>query len=284
VIKLIEYIIIAILQGLFEWLPISSSGQVMIVSTSLFGIPPNEAFSLSIWVHLGTTIAVLIKLRKDYIQIIKSFIPKKFEVDESDIKSRNWLIFATLGTAITAIPLYFLFKVVIIEGFNATNGDVLTLVISGLLIITGIALLIFKRTFGKKTVDITSSREIIRDSSISGLIQGIAILPGISRSGFTVSTILFERYEQNQSLKLSFLMSVPVVIASIGVDVLFGEGSVFGTLDIITILAITVISFIVGYLSMEALLRLAQKINFSYFCISYGILSFIIIVPFMILG
>ena len=281
---MIEYIIIAILQGLFEWLPISSSGQVMIVSTSLFGIPPNEAFSLSIWVHLGTTIAVLIKLRKDYIQIVKSFIPKKFEVNESDIKKRNWLIFATLGTAITAIPLYFLFKVVIIEGFNATNGDVLTLVISGLLIVTGIVLLIFKRTFGKKTVDTTSSRDIIKDSSISGLIQGIAILPGISRSGFTVSTILFEKYEQNQSLKLSFLMSVPVVIASIGVDILFGEGSIFGTLDIITILTITVISFIVGYLSMEVLLRVAQKVNFSYFCILYGIISFIIIVPFMIVG
>ncbi|NHJ20801.1 MAG: undecaprenyl-diphosphate phosphatase [Candidatus Lokiarchaeota archaeon] len=283
-IKLIEYIIIAILQGLFEWLPISSSGQVMIVSTSLFGIPPNEAFSLSIWVHLGTSLAVLIKLRKDYIQIIKSFIPKKFEVNESDIKKRNWLIFATLGTAITAIPLYFLFKVVIIEGFNATNGDVLTLVISGLLIVTGIALLIFKRTFGKKTVDTTSSKEIIKDSSISGLIQGIAILPGISRSGFTVSTILFEKYEQNQSLKLSFLMSVPVVIASIGVDILFGEGSVFGTLDIITILTITIISFIVGYLSMKVLLKVAQKVNFSYFCILYGIISFIIIVPFMIVG
>lgn len=281
---MIEYIIIAILQGLFEWLPISSSGQVMIVSTSLFGIPPNEAFSLSIWVHLGTSLAVLIKLRKDYIQIIKSFIPKKFEVNESDIKKRNWLIFATLGTAITAIPLYFLFKVVIIEGFNATNGDVLTLVISGLLIVTGIALLIFKRTFGKKTVDTTSSKEIIKDSSISGLIQGIAILPGISRSGFTVSTILFEKYEQNQSLKLSFLMSVPVVIASIGVDILFGEGSVFGTLDIITILTITIISFIVGYLSMKVLLKVAQKVNFSYFCILYGIISFIIIVPFMIVG
>ena len=65
---MIEYIIIAILQGLFEWLPISSSGQVMIVSVNLFGIPPEEAFSLSIWVHLGTALAVLIKLRKDYIQ------------------------------------------------------------------------------------------------------------------------------------------------------------------------------------------------------------------------
>ena len=281
---MIEYIIIAILQGLFEWLPISSSGQVMIVSINFFGIPPEEAFSLSIWVHLGTTIAVLIKLRKDYIQIIKSVIPRKFEVDGSDIKKRNWLIFATIGTALTAIPLYLLFKFVIIEGFNATQGDVLTLVISGLLIVTGVVLLTFRKKFGKKTIYTVSDRELIKDSSISGLIQGIAILPGISRSGLTVSTILFEKYDQDQSLKLSFLMSVPVVLASIGMDIIFGEGSVFGTIDIFTILIITAVSFIVGYLSMELLLKIAQKINFSYFCILYGVISFVIIIPFMLFG
>ena len=281
---MIEYIIIAILQGLFEWLPISSSGQVMMISINFFGIPPEKAFSLSIWVHLGTAIAVLIKLRKDYIQIIKSIIPRKFEVDESDIKKKNWLICATIGTAITAIPLYLLLKFVIIEGFTATQGDVLTLVISGLLIVTGIVLLTFRRKFGKKTINTVSDRELIKDSSIAGLIQGIAILPGISRSGFTVSTILFEKYDQDQSLKLSFLMSVPVVLASIGMDIIFGEGSVFGTIDIFTILIITAVSFIVGYLSMELLLRIAQKINFSYFCILYGVLAFVIILPFMFFG
>ncbi len=277
---MIEYIIIAILQGLFEWLPISSSGQVMIVSVNFFGIPPEQAFSLSIWMHLGTALAVLIKLRKDYIQIIKSILPKKFEVDGNDIKKRNWLIYATIGTAITAIPLYFLFKL----GFDAIQGDMLTLVISGLLIITGIMLLTFRSKFGIKTIDTVSDRDIIRDSSISGLIQGIAILPGISRSGFTVSTILLEKYDQDQSLKLSFLMSVPVALASIGMDIIFGEGSVFGIIDIFTILIITVVSFIVGYLSMELLLKIARKINFSYFCILYGVISFIIIVPFMIFG
>jgi len=280
---MIEYIILAILQGLFEWLPISSSGQVMMVSINFFGIPPEKAFSLSIWVHLGTAIAVLIKLRKDYIQIIKSVIPGKFEVDGSDIKKRNWLIYATIGTAITAIPLYLLIKIVIID-FDATQGDVLTLVISGLLIVTGIVLLTFRRKFGKKNIKTVSDRELIKDSSISGLIQGIAILPGISRSGFTVSTILFEKYDQDQSLKLSFLMSVPVVLASIGMDIIFGEGSVFGTIDIFTILIITIVSFIVGYFSMELLLKVAQKINFSYFCIFYGVLSFVIIVPFMLFG
>ena len=194
------------------------------------------------------------------------------------------MIYATVGTAITAIPLYLLFKFIIIEGFDATQGDLITLVISGFLIITGIVLLIFKKKFGNKTIDSISNTELIKDSSISGLIQGIAILPGISRSGFTISTLIFEKYTQEQSLKLSFLMSVPVALASIGMDIIFGEGSVFGTIDIFTILIITAVSFIVGYFSMELLLRIARKINFSYFCILYGVVSFVIIVPFMFLG
>ena len=280
---MIEYIVIAIIQGLVEWLPISSSGQVLLASVNIFGIPPEQAFSLSIWVHLGTTIAVIVKMRKDFIRIIKSIIPGKFEIEDIHVKKRNWLIYATVGTAITAIPLYLLLKFLIIE-FDATQGDLITLVISGFLIITGIVLLIFKKKFGNKTIDTISNRELIKDSSISGLIQGIAILPGISRSGFTISTLIFEKYTQEQSLKLSFLMSVPVALASIGMDIIFGEGSVFGTIDIFTILIMTAVSFIVGYFSMELLLKIARKINFSYFCILYGVLSFVIIVPFMFFG
>jgi undecaprenyl-diphosphatase len=281
---MIEYIFIAILQGLVEWLPISSSGQVMIVSINNFGIPPEQAYSLSIWVHLGTTVAVIVKMRKEFIQIIKSIIPGKIEKEGLHVKNRNWLIYATIGTAITAIPLYLLFKSIILEDFNASQGDILTLAISGFLIITGIVLLIFKKKYGNKTIDSISSRELIKDSSISGLIQGIAILPGISRSGFTISTLIFEKYTQEQSLKLSFLMSVPVALASIGMDIIFGEGSVFGSIDIFEILIITAVSFIVGLFSMELLLKIAQKINFSYFCILYGVISFIIIVPFMYFG
>jgi len=142
--------------------------------------------------------------------------------------------------------------------------------------------LIFKKKYGRKTIDYVTNKELNRDSFISGLIQGIAILPGISRSGLTVSTMLVENYEQDHSLKLSFLMSVPVILASIGVDILFGEGSIFGSLDLLTISVITIVSFLVGYLTIEILLRVARKINFGYFCILYGMIAFVIIIPFLI--
>ncbi|MFX1568822.1 MAG: undecaprenyl-diphosphate phosphatase [Promethearchaeota archaeon] len=280
---MIEFIIIAILQGFFEWLPISSSGQTFIISMNLFGISAEEAYSLAIWLHLGTTIAVLLKFRTDFIKILKSFLPNKYVIDEIEIRKRNWLIFATIGTGITALPLYFIFRIIIAGAFTAFQGDLITLIISSLLIITGIILLKTKKIYGNNTLVGVQHKEITKDSFLAGLIQGVSILPGISRSGVTVSAVLLEDYNQDNALRLSFLMSVPVAIASIIVDIIFGEGSVFGTLEPYLIILTTIISFLVGYLTIELLLRIAQKISFGYFCISYGIIAYIIIVPLLII-
>jgi undecaprenyl-diphosphatase len=281
---MIEYILLAILQGLFEWLPISSSGQTLIISTTFFGISTDDAFSLAIWLHLGTTIAVLLKFRKDFINILKALIHKNSDLEEINIKKRNWMIWATIGTGITAIPLYFLFKIIFLDAFTAFQGDVITLLISSLLIITGVILIATRKIFGNRKIGDASKKSIQKESFLSGLVQGVSILPGISRSGVTVGTILLEKYDQDNALRLSFLMSVPVAIASILVDILFNEGSIFGTLDILTILITTIVSFVVGYLTIEFLLRIARKINFGYFCISYGVIAYLIIVPFMVIA
>ncbi|UCD01255.1 MAG: undecaprenyl-diphosphate phosphatase [Promethearchaeota archaeon] len=280
---MIEYIILAILQGFFEWLPISSSGQVMIVSMNLFGISIEEAFSLTIWMHLGTTLAVVFKFRTDFVKIFKSLMPTTYKVEEIDVRKRNWLAYATLGTGITALPLYFIFRVIISGAFVPIQGDLITLIISGLLIITGIILLKTRKIYGKNTIDSIPQDSIPKDSFLSGFIQGVSILPGISRSGVTVSAILLEKYDQDNALRLSFLMSVPVAIASIIVDIIFAEGSILGTLNLFEILLALVITFVVGYLTIEFLLRLAQKISFGYFCILYGVLAFLIIIPFMVI-
>lgn len=280
---MIEYIIIAILQGFFEWLPISSSGQTFIVGMNVFGISAEESFSLAIWLHFGTTLAVLFKFRADFFKIFKSFVPNTFEVDEIDIKRRNWLIYATLGTGLTALPLYFIFKILIIDIFTAVQGYIITLFISGFLIITGIVLLKTRKIYGENTLDDIQKKKIQRDSVVSGIVQGFSILPGISRSGVSVSVIILENYNQDSALRLSFLMSVPVAFASIIVDIVFGGGSIFGMLEPFVILITTFISFIVGYFTIELLLRIAQKLSFGYFCILFGIVAFGIIIPFILI-
>ena len=160
---MIEYIIIAILQGFFEWLPISSSGQTFIISMNLFGISAEEAYSLAIWLHLGTTLAVLLKFRTEFIKIIKSLLPNKYIVDEIDIRKRNWLIYATIGTGITALPLYFIFRIIISGAFTAFQGDLITLIISSLLIITGFILLKTKKIYGKSTLEDIPQNEISKE-------------------------------------------------------------------------------------------------------------------------
>ena len=261
---MIKYIIIALIQGLFEWLPISSSGQVIIVSTKFFGISTENAFSLAIWLHLGTAIAVLLKFRGDYLRILKTIIQKGSNVEESDIKKRNWIIFATIGTGITALPLYFIFKLIFLNAFEPIQGDLITLFISGLLILTGIIIIKTRKISGNLNIRNISRNKVRKDSSLSGLVQGFSVLPGISRSGVTVSAILLQKYEQNNALRLSFLMSVPVAIASIIVDIIFGEGSIFGIINPLIIVIIILTSFLVGYVSIEFLLRIAQKISFGY--------------------
>lgn len=280
---MIEYIIIAILQGIFEWLPISSSGQVMIISMIFFDIEPQEAFSLAIFLHLGTTIAVLLKYYEDYFDILKAFFPKRFKSKEIDIRNRNWLIFATIGTALVALPVYFVFKVLVIEQFTALSGDIITLIISGLLMITGILLIKTNKKYGNKTIEGIEKDLVSKDSFMAGLFQGFSVLPGISRSGITVSSILLNDYNDDEALKLSFLMSVPASIGSIGVDILFNEGSIIGSFDIFVLFSVTLVSAIVGYISIDILLRVARKIEFGYFCIAYGIIAFIVIVPFMVI-
>ncbi|MFW9875726.1 MAG: undecaprenyl-diphosphate phosphatase [Candidatus Thorarchaeota archaeon] len=280
---MIEYIIIALIQGIFEWLPISSSGQVMIISTNFFRISPEDAFSLAIWLHLGTTLAVLLKFRGDYLRIIKSLTQKGSNMEESDNKERNWIIFATVGTGITALPLYFIFKLIFLDAFTAIQGDLITLFISGLLILTGLIIIKTRKIYGNLTIKNVTNKEVQKDSFLSGIVQGFSILPGISRSGVTVSAILLEKYEHNNALRLSFLMSVPVVIASITIDFIFDESTIFGTLDIITILITTLVSFLIGYLTIEVLLRITKKINFGYFCVLYGIIAYLIIIPFILI-
>jgi undecaprenyl-diphosphatase len=281
---MIEFVIIAILQGLLEWLPVSSSGQVMIISINFFGISPTNAYSLAIWLHLGTSLSVLLKFNRDFIEITKSIFINPSEESKIPIIKRNWVIIATFGTALTGIPTYFAFKIFLEDVYIAAHGDIITLVISGFLIVTGLILLLRKRISGMKQIESLNKKLFQSDSFIGGLIQGFSVLPGISRSGITISAILMEQYTQKDALTLSFLISVPAAFGSIFVDLIFGQGSIFGSMDLITILIITIVSFVAGYATIEIFLKIAQKIEFGYFCIVYGVLSYIIIVPFFLLG
>ncbi len=250
----IQSLLLGVLQGITEWLPISSQGQTVLVMLNFMQIEPGTAISVAVFLHIGTALAVLIRFRTDFVSMLNR-----------ESKLLKVIVVATLSTAITAVPLLFLLLFFVENQFeNGAIGTVLTGAIGVMLILTGIILGVQKRA-GNRSLDEITTKDMI----FAGLAQGFSILPGISRSGTTITILLMSGIKQELALKLSFLMSVPAVLGAI---VLFEvrEVSAIATSDA----AIMVLSsFIVGYITMSILLRFAKRVNFAIFCISLGVLT-----------
>ncbi|MFX0067788.1 MAG: undecaprenyl-diphosphate phosphatase [Promethearchaeota archaeon] len=263
------FLLLAILQGLIEWLPISSEGQSVLFLTSLLGIEPAVAISIALWLHIGTVGAVIIFYRNDFLGVIKG------STQESS-KLRQFLLVSTTATGILGVPLYLLIK----NFFDPGYGDVAMLVVGVGLIMTGVALLISRKVFGDKTISDISWM----DAFIIGAVQGLTILPGISRSGFTIAALLWRGYSQSETLRLSFMMSVPAVVAGVILDYIVYGIPTSPELSLITLAIMILLAFAVGFATIGGLTRISRRINFAYFCIVLGIIATAIAVPALVGG
>ncbi|MHA1672666.1 MAG: undecaprenyl-diphosphate phosphatase [Promethearchaeota archaeon] len=247
-----QQLIIAFIQAILEWLPVSSEGFVILFSVNVFHELEVTAFRMAIYFHLGTALAVLIKYWRDYWDAVM----KNREV-------LRFLIISTLFTGVFGIPLYFLLH----DFFNdqATTGLIVTFFIGITLLITGTLL-----RFGKlKASDSISFEDrTIKDEILLGLCQGLAILPGISRSGTTVTFLLLRGYKKEVAFYMSFIISLPAVLGAVGFDILFNSDISF-TFDW-TFIIIMLVTTIVGYFSMDLLLRMARKLSFDLICYILG--------------
>ena len=254
--------ILGILQGILEWLPVSSEGILTLVSINFLKISTLEAIKFSIWLHLGTFFAAIFYFRKDIIGLIKH-LPvyfKNFRFADEKTKLINFLIISTLLTGLIGFPI-FLF---VLDFFSSISAKIMTFLIGLLLIMTGFIQKKSKEGFK----DINALKK--EDGIILGFLQGFSILPGISRSGVTTSGLLFRRFNSETALKLSFLMSIPAIfVAEIGLGIL--EGVEFSLASVSSVL----MSFLFGLLSIGLLLKIARKVEFWKFCIILGLISII---------
>ncbi len=267
----IEAIVLGIVQGLTEFLPISSSGHVIFVP-ALAGWPdPGAAFSAVI--QLGTMAAVLVYFRLDLWRILIAFL-KSFAAERplwrsSDADARSgWFI--VLGTIpIGIVGLVFKDQ---IENNVRTIGLVATVMI------------IFSFVLMAADLKGSQKRDInqltLRDGIIIGLFQALALIPGVSRSGSTISGGLFLGLNREAATRYSFLLSVPAVVLS-GLFELrkvgSGDGASVGALP--TIIA-TVLAFITGYLAIAFLLKFVRTHNFGVFVIyriAVGVLMLVLL-------
>jgi undecaprenyl-diphosphatase len=269
-VDLIEAILYGIVQGLTEWLPISSTAHLRILPALLGKPDPGAGFTAVI--QLGTVLAVLIFFRTDIAQALSAFFKSlRGEGKDTPEAKLAWgAFYGTLPILIIGFALKDLIK---------SNQARSLYVIAGTLIFMGVVMLIAEKV-GKQNRDKGDLE--VKDGIIVGCWQALALLPGMSRSGSTISGALFQGLDRTTAARFSFLLSIPSITAA-GVYELYSERKeIFGPL-LMPALVATVVSFVVGYASIALLLKVIQKQGIGIF-VGYRIVLGIVLLVLLSQG
>ncbi|MDD3386373.1 MAG: undecaprenyl-diphosphate phosphatase [Candidatus Pacebacteria bacterium] len=232
-----EYILLGALQGIFEWIPISSEGVLTLFSSFIVTDINNIDFSL--FLHLGTMLAIIIYFRKEIVDLIL-------------LKDKKLVRFFVIASFVSLALGFILYK---------TIGDIS--IGSGLLFLMGLGLLLTS-WFQRKNIKLKISDDIV--SFIVGILQGIAVIPGVSRSGATIFGLSLKEVDPSEILKKSYLISLPAVAASSGY--IFLSNPTISSFPWVALLS----SFIFGIVSLKIILDFSKKINFSTLTMIFGLL------------
>lgn len=245
-------IILGIVQGITEFLPISSSGHLVLLS-KLFGI--ENSLLVSIILHFATLLSVVFVLRKEVWQILKHPFGEL---------SRK-IIFATIPTCLIVL-LIFPF---ITQSFEGTALPFCFMVTAFMLFLTDI--------FQKNRPAYSQSLNIsisYKQALFIGIGQGLATFPGISRSGTTICAGVFAGGGRESVAKFSFLMSIPVILLSMGMEVFkLSTGEIIPKINVLGIIFGFMMAFITGLLSVKFMIKITQKLNFRWFALYLAVIS-----------
>jgi len=243
-------LILGLVQGLTEFLPVSSSGHLVLLQ-NIFGIE-NNIILFDIVLHLGTLLAVIIVYKKSILELLKNPLGKKMRM----------VILGTIPTLIIAL----LFKD-FFEGAFAGN-----LLFVGFL---ATSMLLLLADYSQKKYK-KFKRMDYKYVLTMGLFQGLAILPGLSRSGTTVSTSLALGVNKNESLEYSFLLSIPIILASLVYELLFSPISL-ASIEWAPMIVGFLASGIFGIISIKFTIKIVKSNSYKYFSIYLIILSIFLI-------
>ena len=239
-------ILIGLTQGFLEWLPVSSSGILTLI---LKYYNYTQAYDLSLLLHLGTTLAVIVKYRDIYFKPIKE---GKLTMDIKRI------IIATVASLPVGLVTYLISKKIVL------------LDLSLLSLIMGIFLIALACLIKRSRTKLHTRTVSDRDMPIVGLAQGLSTLPGISRSGVTLFTLLSLKIKNQDAVKWSFIIAPPVILGAFIFEII--QSNTLFNLNLDIIIIGNIIAFISGYISMEMFLNIARKVGFEKFSLITGLM------------
>jgi len=262
---IIDSIILGIIQGLTEFLPVSSSGHLELGKAILGDTSiPEESLLFTVVLHFATALSTIVVFRKDIWLIIKGIL--KFEWNE-DLQFISKIALSMIPAV--AVGLFFEEELEQLFGGNI-------LLVGCMLIIT--AILLFLADKAKNTTKKVS----FKNALVIGVSQAIAMIPGISRSGATISTSVLLGNDKTKAARFSFLMVVPLIIGKIAKDVLSGELT-FESQNVTALSFGFIAAFISGLFACTWMIALVKKSKLSYFAI-YCVIVGLIAISFSLLN
>jgi len=238
-----DEIILGLIQGLTEWLPVSSSGHLVIYQ-QLFNT--GTPVVVDVMLHVATLLVILLVFWKDIIEMLAAVVTLDFRS-----KYGKLAILIVIGSIPTAI-IGLVFHDVFIGLYSNLTYVGIALMINGTIL--------FSTKFFKGNGKIR-----VLDSMIIGIAQGIAIIPGISRSGITISTGLFRGVDRKAAAAFSFLLAVPAIAGA----AILESRNLTADIDYLALGSAMIVAVIIGYLSLRLVLKivLRKKLHyFSYYC------------------
>jgi len=273
----IQVVILAIIQGLTEFLPVSSSGHLVLTSAIYqiirhdFVFGGEEEVFTDIILHVGTLIAVLIFFRADIVKICKAFFNavKTRDFSSFEAKLPIYLVIGTFFTVIIAFPLH----------EHCEDLVASPKIIGFLLLITG-AILFFSENISSKKEKTEQNKNItLRQAILMGLAQGIAAIPGISRSGTTIATGMLSGLDRVTAARYSFLLSIFIIMgASIFYPILKLDADELTMINWTAVIIGFFTSVFVGYMCVKYFMQFIGKYSmkcFAYYCWFIGFCAII---------
>ena len=257
---IIEAIILGIIQGLTEFLPVSSSGHLELAKFILGDDAlPKESLTFTVILHFATALSTLIIFRKEVLQIFIGL----FQFSWNDETKFSLKIIISM---VPAVIIGLLFEEQLEYFFS---GQIL--LVGAMLLVTAVLLVLADKA---KTTDVKTS---YKSALIIGIAQAIAMLPGISRSGATISTSVLLKIDRTQAARFSFLMVVPLIVGKIAKDLLGGD-LVVESAEVFPMFIGFVAAFLSGLLACKWMLALVKKSKLYYFSIYCAVVGVIAIV------
>lgn len=267
--EIIPAAIAGFIEGVVEWLPVSSKTMITLFFT-VSGVKVQSAYALGLIANAGSFFAALYYFRHEVWQAIRSL--RHPFADEPYARLLRFVVIGTVATGIVGIPLYLLMQ----RTFSIVGGSIAMLVIGGLLIVT--SAIAFRKEQLTRTSDapeVKAKPLTLKETLVTGAMQGFAALPGISRSAVTMTPLLLMGFPAEAALRLSFMLDVVALLGAGIVPVVVGHSgrAAIVQLGVVPTIVMLLVAAVVSFLAIRLVLALARKLRTSVVTLIIGVVT-----------